>query len=248
MAEERKYKKPPVLEALCEIFFADSKWDKTIPGLFYDKVKGEFPNKKEHEIKQAKVEFGPGTVHTESRQLPNWMQFITKDAGRMIQLAQDMVVLNQLAPYPRFADWEPKVYEAVNLYRELANPGRVVRIGLRYVNQIAIKGEKIDLKKYFLIYPQIPQELMKTYNAFLTQVQTERSGHLLMILLESTGPTSENESAFLLDIYDIIEPKGGLSFDNLKKEINIAHGNAVDAFENSITDELRKLLEVEDLQ
>ena len=35
---ERKYRKPPVVEALCEIYFADSTWDDTVPGVFYERA------------------------------------------------------------------------------------------------------------------------------------------------------------------------------------------------------------------
>ena len=43
----RKYKKPTVVEDLCEIYFVDSKWDSTVPGMFYDRIKEEYPEKKE---------------------------------------------------------------------------------------------------------------------------------------------------------------------------------------------------------
>ena len=31
---DKKYRNPPVVEALCEIYFVGSQWDNTIPGLF----------------------------------------------------------------------------------------------------------------------------------------------------------------------------------------------------------------------
>jgi uncharacterized protein (TIGR04255 family) len=42
----KKYEKPPIIEAVCEFRFSGkSKWDLTIPGLIYDSVKDEYPQK-----------------------------------------------------------------------------------------------------------------------------------------------------------------------------------------------------------
>ena len=32
---ERRYQRPPIVEALCEVYFTGSQWDSTVPGLFY---------------------------------------------------------------------------------------------------------------------------------------------------------------------------------------------------------------------
>jgi len=53
MTSGRKYRKPPVVEALCEIYFAGSNWDETVPGRFYDRVKDNFPVKRQREIGQV---------------------------------------------------------------------------------------------------------------------------------------------------------------------------------------------------
>lgn len=44
----RKYKHPPIVEALCEFQFIPSQpWDITIPGLLYDRINSEFPVKQQ---------------------------------------------------------------------------------------------------------------------------------------------------------------------------------------------------------
>ncbi len=50
---ERSYREPPVVEALCEIYFADSTWDDTVPGTFYEEIKDEFPVKRRREAREA---------------------------------------------------------------------------------------------------------------------------------------------------------------------------------------------------
>ncbi|MBI4566163.1 MAG: TIGR04255 family protein [Planctomycetes bacterium] len=58
--EGRKYRNPPVIEALCEIYFAESAWDDTIPGRFYERVRDRFPSTKQIEIHEAEVSFHTG--------------------------------------------------------------------------------------------------------------------------------------------------------------------------------------------
>jgi len=44
----KKYKNPPLVEALCEFYFIPQQlYDLTIPGLFYDEIKEDFPEKQE---------------------------------------------------------------------------------------------------------------------------------------------------------------------------------------------------------
>ena len=43
-----KYLNPPIVEVVCELrASSDSKWDLTIPGLIYEELKGDFPNKEQ---------------------------------------------------------------------------------------------------------------------------------------------------------------------------------------------------------
>ncbi|MGQ0654564.1 MAG: TIGR04255 family protein [Betaproteobacteria bacterium] len=42
----KKYKNPPIIEAICEFRFSEtSPWDLTIPGLIYELVKDKFPKR-----------------------------------------------------------------------------------------------------------------------------------------------------------------------------------------------------------
>ncbi len=125
---ERRYRKPPIVEALCEIHFADSMWDETIPGSFYEKVKDSFSKKQQREIQQAEITLGPAEATAGVRRLPPWMQFVSDEKHRMIQVAKDLLVVNQLRPYPHFEEWEPEIYNALGKYKALANPKKVVHI------------------------------------------------------------------------------------------------------------------------
>ena len=94
---ERRYRKPPVVEALCEIHFAESTWDETVPGAFYERVKKDFPGKRQQEIREAQITLGPAEATAGMRRLPPRMQFVSDERHRMIQIAKDLLVVNQSA-------------------------------------------------------------------------------------------------------------------------------------------------------
>ncbi len=103
---ERRYERPPVVEALCEVYFTGSSWDPTTPGLFYERVRKEYPQKSQaaHQV-GFEIQLSPGQA--ESRQLPieTRMRFARSDNSRVLQLARDVLIVNQLLPYPRYEEW-----------------------------------------------------------------------------------------------------------------------------------------------
>ncbi len=79
----KKYKNPPVVEALCEFFFSGSKWDSTIPGMFFDKIKQDYPIKKE--LDQIGVEVSISSEVQKSHVMRGKrIQFLKPDGSQLL--------------------------------------------------------------------------------------------------------------------------------------------------------------------
>jgi uncharacterized protein (TIGR04255 family) len=247
---DRRYKKPPAVEALCEIYFSGSAWDDTVPGAFYERIKNDFPQKRQRKIQEAQVTLGPEQAVAGVRELPPWMQFVSDEKQRMIQIARDLLVVNQLHPYPHFEEWEPDVYKCLRIYRELAQPEKIARVGLRYINRVVIPEERVRMEEYFAIYPNLPQRLGDTHGPFLVRVEVPQlEGHTVLVTFGTAPvPPGANQpaQAFMLDFYDLLQMDQSVDEQALSKEINRAHDNLVLAFEDSITDRLRELFELKE--
>lgn len=247
---ERRYRKPPVIEALCEIYFSGSSWDDTVPGAFYERIKADYPQKQQKKIQEAQITMGPEQAVAGVRQLPPWMQFVSDQEHRMIQLADNLLVVNQLHPYPHFKDWEPEIYRTLGIYKHLAEPKAIARLGVRYINRVVIPEERVRMEEYFTIYPNLPEGLGDLHGSFLVRVEVpqEDSGHTVLITFGTAPPPKSDQmaQAFMLDIYDILQVKKAWNEEQLKQEVKRAHDNIVVAFEDSITDRLRTLFEPED--
>ncbi len=243
----RKYKNPPVVEALCEIFFDGSQWDSTLPGLFFDRIKNEYPKKKE--LEQIGVEVNVSKDVQGSRVLRGnqRIQFMKNDGSQLVQVERDLLVVNQLRPYPRFEDWKPKIDAMLAIYKELAKPNSIKRIGVRYINRVVIPSDKFKMEDYFCLYPEVPQSLGAMHGKFMMRLEIppKHKGHLLVITFATTPIESPEVSAEMFDLYNICTMAHPSSPEQVDKCIMEAHENIEMAFENSITNKTRALFEEE---
>ncbi|NLI56111.1 TIGR04255 family protein, partial [bacterium] len=98
---EREYKNPPLVEALCEFQFIPLQpYDSTIPGLFYEKIKEEYPEKQE----QVGINFQlqateKGFEQKIIQNFPPKIQFFKSDKTSLVQIARELLVINCLKPY-----------------------------------------------------------------------------------------------------------------------------------------------------
>ena len=243
----RKYKKPPVVEALCELFFEGSEWDDTVMGRFYDRVKEKFPQRRQVDLPEAQFTFSnQGRSAAGIQRLPPQMQFLSEDGSSLLQLRQDLLVVNQLQPYPNFEIWEPNIYWALKIYREMTKPKGIQRIGFRYINRIVIPHAPVRMEDYFNIYPQLPKQTGDVHGAFMIRVELpcQQKGHAIFVTFATAPPDQPGQVAHLLDLYGIFQAEKPLNEHEAQAEIRTAHGNVVEtAFEGSITERLRTLFE-----
>lgn len=99
---------------------------------------------------------------------PPRIQFHKRGKRALIQVAPDLLVVNQLKPYMTWAKFKPMILDSLQKYRDVANPKEFKRVGLRYINKINIKAEIIELSDYFDFYPYIPKNLPQLHISFLS--------------------------------------------------------------------------------
>lgn len=237
------YKNPPVIEALCEFFFEGGKWDPTIPGLFYEKVKKEYPQKKVISHTEVKVDMSSeGETIQTHRAAEARTRFIRLDGSALVQVARNLLVFNQLRPYPKFEEWKHKALEALSIYKELCQPEKISKIGVRYINQILIPCEMILMEDYFQLYPELPVAISEAHGRFFMSLEIPiQKNHRTTVTLGNISPDAVGCVKYVLDIYDIIASP--ISFEELEALVVQAHDNIERIFENSITDKLRELFQ-----
>src|SRR5690606_36924943 len=95
-----QYRNPPIIEAICEFrFSSETKWDPTIPGLVYEKLKTEFPIREsriEQEI-EMRVDKSGLKHHIKPSQKA---VIISEDRKSLAQIGERILSINLLKPYP----------------------------------------------------------------------------------------------------------------------------------------------------
>lgn len=245
----RRYHQPPIIEALCEFRFRPTpQWDLTIPGLFYDRIKDQFPNKRQQprsfEFKlEGAPPFGAPDLTIESR-----LQFFTEEGRTLIQLDRDLLSVNQLNPYSSWEHLLPLIRRGYDAYFDVARPAGLQRIGLRYINQIVIPEETVNLHDYFTFYPIAPDSFPRTLDGFLLVADFAFAGQrdTLRVRLTSAQTPQADTNTLVLDLDYFTEKPDDLTFESVFPWIEQAHANIENSFEAIITDNLRRLFQPED--
>jgi len=253
--ERRKYRNPPIEEAVCDIQFAPAAdWDPTMPGRLYEKLK-EIYNEKPRP--QQVVELPVLGTNAEGKPsapsahglFKQRVQLLAENGTRIVGVSADQLSVHMLRPYTNWEEFRPRIMRALGAYREIASPEGVTRIGLRYINRITIGLDNPDLGQYFTIPPKFPDVDPPTrVLGFFNRKEAEFIDKPIRIVITFTNLERKQPGglSYLLDIDVIwIRPDDPFPLDEIEgaiEDIKIRHRQV---FESLITDESRKLFDAE---
>ncbi|HEB75608.1 MAG TPA: TIGR04255 family protein [Nitrospirae bacterium] len=242
----RVYSNPPIIEALCEFQFIPSQpWDLTIPGLIYEKVKDQFPDRQQQ--LGIGVQFTPTEKGIEHKiePAPPRIQFHRRDKTALIQVAPDLLVVNQLRPYPKWENFKPLILNALQTYIEIVSPRGFKRIGLRYINKLNINDKTIEISDYLNFYPSVPEDIPSVYTNFICRVEVpyNKERDLMLLTVATSPPENQEVLSIVLDLDYILAKHEALSIGEVEDWLEIAHATIESTFESCITDKCRILFE-----
>ena len=242
---KRKYASPPIIEAVCEFRVSqDSEWDATVPGLIYEKVSKDFPNKERRVFQE--VELTGSQEGTEQKVTINErVLFLTSDKKTFIQVAPNLIAVNCLKPYPSWDGFKLRIRNAFEALISTVSVKGFQRIGLRYINRITVPGERVNLDEHFefrpFLGPKLPQNMLSFFLGCELPLLDERD--VCKVQLTNAIAEEPNTRALILDLdYYLAQPQA-LQVDNALSWVNDAHENLYDVFEGCISDRLRILFQ-----
>jgi uncharacterized protein (TIGR04255 family) len=99
----RRYQHDPLGEVMCEFRLApEVPWDPTIPGLIYERLREEFPEKRERLAQETQIIQTPHGFQQEIRSA-EMAVFSQQDGRTIVQVAPRLLTVNRLRPYWRAA-------------------------------------------------------------------------------------------------------------------------------------------------
>ena len=240
----KRYKNPPIIEALCEFQFESStSWDIAIPGLIYEKVQDTFPKRLQVQLQASQI--NPNGVDGEEivQQSIPLIRFQRTDDLALMQVGPNLLTINHLKPYSSWQNFLPLIERGLAVYREVVNPTGIRTIALRYINRIELPNHPI-LEEYFEFRPSLTKKL-QNINAFIVGIQIpyEDNRDVLNLQLSSIPSEVPDKATMLLDLNYILANQGAITWEDVFKWLETAHNNIIEIFEASITEELKQRFE-----
>lgn len=239
----KKYANPPIIEVVCELrLLPDSKWDLTIPGLVYEKIQDEFPNKEQRLIQEIELLDTQGNMQQQLRTNERAI-FLANDRKTFVQIGTRLLAVNHLKPYTSWSEFKPKIENALESLNEVVTINGLQRIGLRYINKIELPDQQIHLDEFFDFRPNLGEILSKkTMKSFVVGCLIPFSDERDLCKLQLTDiiPDNKQNYAFLLDIDYFLNQPLNISISEIFEWIEKAHQNIEETFEACITDRLRE--------
>jgi uncharacterized protein (TIGR04255 family) len=167
----------------------------------------------------------------------------------MVAVGAGVLGAHVLKPYSGWERFRPQIEEALTAYQEIADPGGIRRIGIRYVNLIELPTTDSEPSEYFSA-PLTEEERLgcrlDTFAIRLEYVYNDEPIRLIVNLakVQKLGAPSVSNVAYLLDL-DVFrewqtEP---LSIDRAMSVVDELRRREREAFEARITPKARELFD-----
>jgi uncharacterized protein (TIGR04255 family) len=242
-----KYANPSIIEALCEISFeAESGWDQTVFGHFYDRICTDFPRRESGEVVETRINQGQNALEHQFKRSPR-MRFANKAGDRVFQVGENTLVVNVLAPYRDWDEFRSLIRQGLEAYFAATTQATIARLQLRYIDQFETSesralGEWFDCDGEYL--PKVLQSLATDATYFI-RIPVNGKDELTLSL--GCPPTADQHSDFpiLLDTMYTAKfegTKGDGEIERVQGMLDQMHGEIVRVFERCLSDSTRQLL------
>jgi len=135
--------------------------------------------------------------------------------------------------------------DSFRAYGEITNPTAFQRLGLRYINQINFKEERILLEDFFEFYPFVGKQLPQDHGTFVVGIDlpfANRGDNLRLQL--ATSPLAPGFKLSLsLDLDYFRSDPSKVAPSELENWLEQAHSSLEETFEGCLKDKLRKRFE-----
>ena len=245
----KEYEHQPVIEAVFELFAAtsepsDSDDEATVTSWGRDsleRIAPQFPEYMHHEETLTDFRFAIRVADGSLKRSPSEPQTRIRrwneSRDKAVQFGPHMCAYNVLgSAYRHFEDESNRetIRRVIRAYLDEAKPKALGWIGQRYINEINVPIDDVDVRSYFQIYPELPNRL-DGHRPMALQIQIlELRNGQVTVNLKSVG-TDDRHAKYILDIYARSSENLPIDADALLNWQVDAHKGVSEAFELSVS-------------
>lgn len=126
----------------------------------------------------------------------------TEDKEYAVQIMKDRFTFSRLAPYTDWDDLCEHTNRIWRIYRETVQPKRIVRLAVRYINQLLLPSPIQDFSLYINNAIEIPDGLPQGLSEYMTRliIPDPESGAVASVQQNLNGITNDERVSIIFDI------------------------------------------------
>lgn len=206
----------------------------------------DYPQRQRKRLQEGAFQFG-SSPEARINELGWFIVATSEDGQQIVQFHQDRFVFNCLAPYKNWEAFQEEGLRLWHLYRELAAPDKIQRMGVRFINQFSIQlGADID--DFFHAAPKTPAGLEQLpLSGFLHRETLTVPDYPYEINIIRTVQPGESQrpAQLILDIDVFTITPLSLDEDPIKERLREMRWLKNKAFFGSVTNKIIKSLQGE---
>lgn len=239
---KRRYRQPPILEAVCEIHFE-------LPepltagqiALMEPVWKPSLPNVQTNEEKGIEVLVGLGGVETKEMAHGQRLVARAEDGARLAQLSGRFLAVNQLKPYPGWNEgFREHIHSRLKEVCAHLPIKRVSQINLRYIDRLDFPEVPLQWPEWFTFTLPLPASIPSTGGMAQFHFEQELPGGLRLALhLVAMPPAMEGHTSVILD--STISWRGSASVEECSELLERVHEPHPRIFDDCLTPRSQEL-------
>lgn len=213
--------KAPIVEAAIDIRIVPSgTWDEKI-------IQNELKNKlldypKLEPLRETRYQFNPPEFN--NPKIEDFgcigLRLEAKNVPHIVQFNKTAFVFSRLKPYQDWQKFTQEAYRLFAIYYQLLRPTEIVRIGLRFINRIAVEQERIKFADYYKSPPETLKELNWPLGGHLHHDVIQVPGTNYSVNLIKTVQNIPGNIALILDIDVFMQDQFEYNEARLKETLN----------------------------
>lgn len=208
----------------------------------YESIKVQYPERQEQRISEVKFEPKEEEIVKSSGAKINGYRYISSDKKQIVQTRLDGFTFSRLHPYITWDSLRDEAFRLWTIYRDITSPESIIRVALRYINNLNISLPIRDFEDYLTAPPTVPNVLPQGVSSFLMRVVIhEPSLGANAIITQALEPIVTDKAPIILDIDVFRQQPSGIGEKDAWELIEKLRHFKNKIFFNSITDKLKEM-------
>jgi uncharacterized protein (TIGR04255 family) len=240
------YPHAPIIEALLDIRAQlPNEVELTQLENYHNQIKDRFPEKKQRVSIEVKAGVQIASITETSLSTsggPDGFFFRSPNERKIVQARLDGFTFNKLKPYENWELFSSEAKNLWNIFCQVANPIKITRVALRYINKIFFPLPMKDFKEYILTIPEVAPNLPQGLTQLFARLWIPKPEIEALAIITETmeEPNQDQKLPFIFDI-DVFKGIDYSEPDRIWKDFEELRQFKNEVFFNSLTEKAKEM-------